>query len=68
MPSPAIATTWPCSLQPFYDLTFLLRQYLSLDLIDSQLPRDSLGGGAAVAGEHHNAYPILAEHLDGFGG
>src|SRR3546814_15058492 len=36
----------------FDDRAFLVREDLSLDFIDAKPPRDSLGGGPVVAGQH----------------
>ena len=34
---------------------FLIGQHFGMDFVDAQLARHGFGGGAAVAGEHHDA-------------
>ena len=35
-----------------------------MDLVDAEFPRHGLGGGAVVAGEHHDAQPLVVQRLE----
>ena len=54
-PSPAMATTRPSPAQLLDHGALLVGQHLGLDLVDAELPRDGLRGGAVVAGQHDDA-------------
>ena len=41
--------------QPLHHLRLAVGQHLRLDLVDAEMARDRLRGGAVVAGEHHHA-------------
>ena len=43
------------------------RQDLGSHVVDSKAPRDGLGGGPVVAGEHHQAQALFLQPADGIG-
>ena len=51
-------------LQALDDRRLLLGQHLGLDLVDAHGARDGLGGRAAVAGQHHDAQPLVVQRRD----
>ena len=58
-PSPAIATILPGLLQLRHHRALLIGQHFGLDVGDAELPRDGVGRGPVVAGQH--------DDLDAFG-
>ena len=63
-PSPAMATTRPSAAQPLDHGRLAVGQHLGLDLVDAEMARDRLRGGAVVAGEHHHAQPVAAQRRE----
>ena len=51
-------------LQALDDRRLLLGQHLGLDLVDADGARDGLGGGAVVAGQHHDPQPFGVQRAD----
>ena len=67
-PSPTIATTRPCVLQPLDHVDLVRGQHVGDDLVDADLARHRPGGAVVVAGEQHRAQPEAAQPLHGLGG
>ena len=70
MPSPAIATTWPCRLQLADFRCLLGGQHLGEHVLDADLGGDGVRGGRVVAGEHPDVDAEclqLGDRLGGFG-
>ena len=53
-------------LQLLHDFAFLVRQHARVNFIDAEFARDRFRGGAAVAGEHHDANFLRVQTFDGF--
>ena len=68
MPSPAIATTWPCSRSLTNAFVLVLRLDAGVDFIDAELLRDGACGALVVAGEHDDFDAELMQMVDGSGG
>ena len=64
IPSPAIATNAPSLLQAADRGGLLVGQHLGDDLVDAELPRDRLGRGAAVAGQHDEPNALVAQRRE----
>src|SRR5690606_21442742 len=53
--------------QHFDDLLLVLGQDLRVNLVNAELPRDRLGGGAVIAGEHDDADAFAVQRLQRLG-